>query len=85
MPERPARPEQPGAPWPERPARPDYFAVDFNLTPYVVAWETTRACDLSCTHCPGLRTAAPSHRRADHRGRDAAAAARRAVRRRRRI
>jgi len=26
-------------------------AVDFNLNPFVVIWENTRACDLACVHC----------------------------------
>ena len=26
-------------------------AVDFNISPFVVIWENTRACDLSCVHC----------------------------------
>ncbi len=25
--------------------------VDFSLAPFLVIWETTQACDLSCTHC----------------------------------
>jgi AdoMet-dependent heme synthase len=25
--------------------------VDFNVRPFVVIWENTRACDLSCVHC----------------------------------
>lgn len=25
--------------------------VDFDLTPFVAIWETTRACDLACRHC----------------------------------
>jgi len=25
--------------------------VDFELTPFVAIWETTRACDLACRHC----------------------------------
>lgn len=25
--------------------------IDFNLKPYVVIWENTRACDLACVHC----------------------------------
>lgn len=25
--------------------------IDFNLNPFVVIWENTRACDLSCVHC----------------------------------
>lgn len=33
------------------PHHPDYFSVDFTQTPYVVAWETTRACALACRHC----------------------------------
>ncbi|MFN8526525.1 MAG: TIGR04053 family radical SAM/SPASM domain-containing protein [Chloroflexota bacterium] len=36
---------------PDRPARPHLFTVDFNQTPYVVAWETTRSCALACRHC----------------------------------
>jgi AdoMet-dependent heme synthase len=26
-------------------------AVDFNINPFVVIWENTRACDLACVHC----------------------------------
>lgn len=26
-------------------------SVDFNVSPFVVIWESTRACDLSCVHC----------------------------------
>ena len=26
-------------------------AVDFDRTPFVAIWETTRACDLACKHC----------------------------------
>lgn len=25
--------------------------MDFNLSPFVVIWENTRACDLACVHC----------------------------------
>ncbi len=25
--------------------------IDFNVNPFVVIWENTRACDLSCVHC----------------------------------
>jgi len=25
--------------------------IDFNLRPYVIIWESTRACDLACVHC----------------------------------
>ncbi|MBI4504805.1 MAG: TIGR04053 family radical SAM/SPASM domain-containing protein [Chloroflexi bacterium] len=28
-----------------------YFTVDFDQTPYTVAWEITRACALRCVHC----------------------------------
>jgi len=33
--------------------------IDFNLNPFVVIWENTRACDLACVHC---RAAAQSKR-----------------------
>lgn len=33
--------------------------VDFNVSPFVVIWENTRACDLACVHC---RAAAQSRR-----------------------
>src|SRR5436309_4460769 len=33
--------------------------VDFDQNPFVVIWEMTRACDLSCVHC---RAAAQSRR-----------------------
>jgi radical SAM protein len=26
-------------------------SVDFDVSPFVVIWESTRACDLSCVHC----------------------------------
>ncbi len=32
-------------------AMPSLSAVDFNRTPFVAIWETTRACDLACRHC----------------------------------
>lgn len=35
----------PGQPGHER------YAADFNRCPYLVIWETTRACDLACVHC----------------------------------
>jgi radical SAM protein len=31
--------------------RPDLNVVDFEQAPYLVIWETTRACDLACLHC----------------------------------
>jgi len=34
-------------------------AIDFNINPFVVIWEMTRACDLACVHC---RAAAQSRR-----------------------
>lgn len=47
-----SRPPRPAPDTPRRPAgHPAYFDVDFDRTPYVVAWETTRACALSCRHC----------------------------------
>ena len=36
--------------------------MDFNQSPLLVIWETTQACDLSCTHC---RTAPQTDRDAD--------------------
>ncbi|HYM14531.1 MAG TPA: TIGR04053 family radical SAM/SPASM domain-containing protein [Dehalococcoidia bacterium] len=30
---------------------PPYLAVDFDRTPFTVAWEITRACALACIHC----------------------------------
>ena len=36
---------------PAESARPGFAAVDFNQMPYLVIWETTRACDLACKHC----------------------------------
>jgi AdoMet-dependent heme synthase len=33
--------------------------IDFNISPFVVIWENTRACDLACVHC---RAAAQSRR-----------------------
>jgi radical SAM protein len=32
-------------------ARPDFLDVDFDQSPFLVIWETTRACDLACLHC----------------------------------
>ena len=26
-------------------------AIDFNMNPYIVIWEVTRACQLKCIHC----------------------------------
>lgn len=61
--ERAAGPAAPGAPstppaatpraqpGPPAPGGPAYFAVDFDRTPYTVAWEITRACALRCVHC----------------------------------
>ena len=34
-----------------RAGRPDLASVDFALSPFIVIWETTRACDLACKHC----------------------------------
>lgn len=30
---------------------PSLASVDFDITPFVAIWETTRACDLACRHC----------------------------------
>ncbi|RPJ85894.1 MAG: TIGR04053 family radical SAM/SPASM domain-containing protein [Acidobacteria bacterium] len=30
---------------------PQPSAIDFDQTPFVAIWETTRACDLACRHC----------------------------------
>jgi MoaA/NifB/PqqE/SkfB family radical SAM enzyme len=30
---------------------PSIASVDFDKTPFVAIWETTRACDLACRHC----------------------------------
>jgi radical SAM protein len=30
---------------------PQPSTIDFDLTPFVAIWETTRACDLACRHC----------------------------------
>ncbi|HYF52479.1 MAG TPA: radical SAM protein, partial [Planctomycetota bacterium] len=35
----------------ERTGKPDFASVDFNLAPFIVIWEVTRACDLKCVHC----------------------------------
>lgn len=32
-------------------ARPVMSEADFDLTPFIVIWETTQACDLACLHC----------------------------------
>ena len=32
-------------------SRPDFASVDFNRAPFLVIWETTRACALACVHC----------------------------------
>lgn len=44
------RPARDGVPAPQ-PGGPAYLAVDFDQTPYTVAWEITRACALRCVHC----------------------------------
>jgi hypothetical protein len=31
--------------------KPPVADIDFNLTPFTVAWEITRACALRCVHC----------------------------------
>ncbi|TAK21398.1 MAG: TIGR04053 family radical SAM/SPASM domain-containing protein [Chloroflexota bacterium] len=40
------------SPGPYRPARGGtFFDVDFDRSPFTVAWEITRACALACIHC----------------------------------
>ena len=43
-------------------ARPKIADYDFARSPFVVIWETTRACDLACKHC---RAEAVPYRRPD--------------------
>lgn len=31
--------------------KPAFLEVDFNVSPFLVIWEVTRACDLACVHC----------------------------------
>ena len=33
--------------------------IDYNKTPFVLIWETTQACDLTCRHCRAA--AQPNH------------------------
>lgn len=35
----------------ERTGKPRFDAIDFDLAPFIVIWEITRACDLKCVHC----------------------------------
>lgn len=35
----------------ERVSKPEFEERDFNLNPFIVFWEITRACHLSCLHC----------------------------------
>lgn len=32
-------------------AKPDFAKMNFDESPFIVIWETTRACDLACLHC----------------------------------
>ncbi|HEU4565080.1 MAG TPA: TIGR04053 family radical SAM/SPASM domain-containing protein [Gemmatimonadaceae bacterium] len=41
----------PAHPEPGAGARPKIADFDFSRSPFVVIWETTRACDLACKHC----------------------------------
>ena len=36
------------------------YGIDFTMTPFLVIWETTQACDLACQHC---RASAQPNRR----------------------
>src|SRR3989338_5744556 len=33
------------------PGGPKVVRFNFNVTPFLVIWETTHACDLACVHC----------------------------------
>ncbi|MGZ8711441.1 MAG: TIGR04053 family radical SAM/SPASM domain-containing protein [Thermoanaerobaculia bacterium] len=39
----------------------DANRIDFNVSPYVVIWEMTRACDLACVHCRAAAQSKRSH------------------------
>jgi len=39
--------------------KPVFLDIDFNVSPFLVIWEVTRACDLACVHC---RAEAQPHR-----------------------
>jgi AdoMet-dependent heme synthase len=57
---------------PTRPrGRPGIADFDFARSPFVVIWETTRACDLACRHC---RAEAVPYRRPDELSTDEAKA-----------
>lgn len=43
--------------------RPTLGAIDFDVAPFLVIWETTQACDLACLHCRA--SARPSRDRAE--------------------
>ncbi len=48
----PGSPTAPGKTAGYQPARGgSFFDVDFDLTPFTLAWEITRACGLACIHC----------------------------------
>ena len=32
-------------------SKPPFAEIDFNVSPFIVIWEVTRACDLACVHC----------------------------------
>ena len=51
-----------GQPHADPHARPRIADYDFARSPFVVIWETTRACDLACKHC---RAEAVPYRRPD--------------------
>ena len=36
---------------PKAPVRPPFMDVDFDRTPFTLAWEITRSCALACIHC----------------------------------
>ena len=44
-------------------ARPSLGEIDFAVSPFIVIWEMTRACDLACLHCRA--TAVPNRDRGE--------------------
>ncbi len=40
--------------------------IDFNVNPFIVIWETTRACDLKCIHCRAEAQSAPHPEELSH-------------------
>lgn len=47
--------------------KPHQPALDYDQQPFLVIWETTRACDLACVHCRASANSDPSPDELDHR------------------